>query len=93
MGYEANKRWRKRHPEKVNKYRRDHPEKNNEYNKRNYRQTECNNWNRGKLWLPEEDSRITSPLKQTDRTLSGQLGRSVKAIQKRRYKLKKAIHE
>lgn len=94
MGYVANKRWRQKNPNKINDYRKRHPDKRNEYNKRNYRQTECNNWNRGKPWTPEEDNQIIPSCKPTDRVLSGRLGRSVKAIQKRRYKLKKeAIHE
>ncbi|HRY82864.1 MAG TPA: hypothetical protein P5232_04180 [Candidatus Moranbacteria bacterium] len=71
------------------KYRKKYPHKRREYRKRNYDRTLCNGWNEKKPWLPKEDKEIIRLGKPTDRILSAKFGRSVKAIQTRRYKLKR----
>jgi hypothetical protein len=54
---------------------------------RYYRQFQINIRHKGRLWTPVEDARITAKDRPTDRKLSKSLGRSVQAIQQRRYLL------
>lgn len=78
-GYEYNKTWRSKHPEK--RY---------EGKKRYYKKTQ-NAKNRRNIWKKWEIERILE--KDTcDHNLSKELGRSVEAIQIKRCKLKKMKH-
>jgi hypothetical protein len=54
---------------------------------RYYRQFQTNTRRKGIRWTPVEDARITAKERPTDRKLSKALGRSVQAIQQRRYLL------
>jgi hypothetical protein len=54
---------------------------------RYYRQFQTNIRRKGRRWTPVEDERITAVDRPTDRKLSRSLGRSVQAIQQRRYLL------
>jgi hypothetical protein len=52
---------------------------------RYYRQFQTNIRHKGRRWTPLEDARITAKHRPTDRKLSKALGRSVQAIQQRRW--------
>jgi hypothetical protein len=52
---------------------------------RYYRQFQTNTRRKGIRWTPVEDARITAEGRPTDRKLSKALGRSVQAIQQRRW--------
>ena len=54
---------------------------------RYYRQFQKNTRHKGKRWTPVEDARITAKDRPTDRELSRAIGRSMQAIQQRRYLL------
>jgi len=54
---------------------------------RYYRQFQKNIRHKGRRWTPVEGERITAEDRPTDRKLSKSLGRSVQAIQQRRYLL------
>jgi len=75
----AKKRWLAQHPE-VKKAER----------LRYYRQFQKNNQRKGKRWTEAEDRKIMARKKQPDSKLSKLLGRSVQAIQQRRWDLKRA---
>jgi hypothetical protein len=55
-----------------------------------FRRFQANNGNKFKRWLASEDSAITATNKPPDSLLSKRLGRSVQAIQMRRYLIRKA---
>lgn len=76
MGYEHNKAWRKRHPEKRYAGQKRYHGRNRKdlKNTRNSRQE----------WTGAEMSAIISPNRPSDRILSRKLGRSIKAIQIKR---------
>lgn len=78
--YWYNKRWRKKHPDKRNKEK-------NKY----YRQFEKNARNGNQDWPVGHMDAILAPDRPRDRVLSGQLGRTVLAIQIMRSKIKKEI--
>ncbi|MFA5051862.1 MAG: hypothetical protein WC544_02240 [Patescibacteria group bacterium] len=70
--------WRRNHKEKRRKQRQAYHERNraNPYNVRNQRV----------IWSDKEKRIILAKNRPSDRTLSRQLGRSIKAIQMQRYK-------
>ena len=79
MSYESQKRWRLNNTEKRNAVR-----------KRNYRSSAIGNINFKKNWDQEDDIKIIySDL--TDRQLHLEIGRSVQAIQMRRFKIMHGI--
>lgn len=70
-----------------NKYRLEHPQKRNEWRKRNYHKT-TNAKNTLKRWS-QSDEELVLNSDLTDFELSQKIGRSVQAIQLKRYKLLK----
>lgn len=75
MAYEPKKRWRLEHTDKRNAER-----------KRNYRSSAFGNINHKRIWNQEDDIEIIySDL--TDREIHFKIGRSVQAIQARRFKI------
>jgi hypothetical protein len=74
--YARSKRWQSKHRELRAKERL-----------RYYRQFQKNNKRSGKKWTEEEDRKVTAMNKLPDSKLSVLLGRSVQAIQQRRWEL------
>jgi hypothetical protein len=58
-----------------------------EQKRRYYQRSQNNNCRKGKRWTPTEDTKITAAERQMDHKLSKSLGRSVQAIQQRRWLL------
>jgi hypothetical protein len=58
---------------------------------RYYRQFQKNTRHKGRRWTPVEDAKITAKDRPTDRKLSKSLGRSVQAIQQRRWCLSRDV--
>ena len=73
-------RWRKEHRKAWRQMRA-------EQNRRYYQQSQRNNRRRGERWTPAEDARVTAMDRPSDRKLSKALGRSMQAIQQRRFSL------
>lgn len=82
MGYSANKKWRKDHPEERNAERRRYYEKGSKFGRKGYdRYTE------------EEDAAIIAPDRPKDLDLARILNRSMRSIQIRRMRLRQIQRE
>lgn len=79
IGYDNNKRWRKKHPEKWLLSKRKY-----------YKQFQKNVCNNNQIWSLFDIAIVTGKF-DSDRNLSKQLGRSVGAIQSLRGRLKRRI--
>jgi hypothetical protein len=76
MSYKSNKEWRKKYPVKWNAAK-----------KRYYNQFEANACNKYQIWTIGDIKKVENK-DISDRNLSKQIGRTVKAIQMKRYYLK-----
>ena len=81
-GYENNKRWRKKHPQK-------HREERSRYKEHGRRFASATR----RLWSEQEDTAILEEVRPSDRALAQQLRRSIDAIQIRRVRLRHRQHQ
>lgn len=77
MGYEDVKKWRRKHPDKMRRYNKEY------YGRTAYAEMHHQRWT-------EEETEKVMQHKKPDRELAADLGRSVKAIQLQRMRIKKS---
>lgn len=91
---EAQRAFYKRHPEKKRKIPRSVVERYRKYRRKSNKPHYLRGWeeakNRRTKWTAEESDLVLN-FAGTDRELSAVIGRSINAIQRRRYRLKVAI--
>ena len=79
-GYQYNKKWRNQNRTVFNKGKN-----------RNYQKGAANQENSRTDWTTAENDRITDPNRPQDRVLAHELGRTVRAIQIQRCRLKRQL--
>ncbi len=90
---EASRRYRKNHPERASKFPREVREHYRKHKRKFYKPIYYRDWdkaeNRNKPWTIE-DQKLVETFNGTDRELSRIIGRSIQAIQKRRWLLRQS---